>query len=362
MDGEVAMEILLILGVMVGFYMSNYILIIAVCWLLASTDTFFTFMKEATYKAVVTGDGAYWKGILSWMGKNLDENGSVTNIRDETWVLIRALKCLNPFYLLKILGVRWVGVYPLLRVYSYNFKWVELDQDSSGNTILRPREEATDFVFVNDFTYAIPILNAEINGNLSVNTWVVETIRVVNPRLALFNGEDWMQRLTSISSSVTRSFIGGYNYEDIVHGGTGTEEKDVAKLLNKELLGLNTKIPGTVPDENGEEIGLMNRYGICIVASDILSVELSEASAKLREATTKRYVAEQEAATVLIAADAEAKRVEKTYDAVIHRGKEGMQIRMAEALEKSGEKGNSIVWANDPFAAVAGILGRKSGS
>ena len=347
---------------------------------LAEENILFTTVKEGTAKAIVRstrGNSSFSRLIMSFAGYHLNASKS-TWYRDgfPDWeVLYHGKGNGNGFpetddehydrrsRLLKHLGLYWVGWPWAESVYVYQFEWNETYTNDQGKEEVLPRAKATDFIYIADFTYAIVTEGAETKDRLSTDELTLVTVAIRNPYRALFSGEDWMRRITAAINRHVRNFVGNQVYKDLISSTDWT-------AFSAPVIELNAKLPD---DKDGTSpCGLLGRYGVEIRTADLQTIELSgEGKKQHQEAATREYVAGQNAEAERILGRAKADVVEmmgekeasalhKRLEVIKEHGRAGELLAQLDAIQESSKgAGNTIVWANNPFVALAETL--KSG-
>jgi hypothetical protein len=282
----------------------------------------------------------------------------------------------NPIlkYLLKHLGLYWVGWPWRNSVYVYQFQWNVTVTNKAGNEEMLPRAEPADFIYVNDVTYAVKTEGAETKDRLSTDELTLVTVAVRNPYRALFIGEDWMRRMTAAVNRHVRNFVSSKDYDELINilkkdeAGAGKEVAEKWALeFSQPIIDLGGKLSGET-DKSPEPRGLRGKYGIDIRAADLQTVELSglpEAKKKLQEAAMRVYSATQDAKATLLDGQAKADVVgmmgEKEAEALRTRlavitkhGATGELLAQLDAMRDAGGAGARIIWANNPFIPKGG--------
>lgn len=369
------------LAVALLFAVVLFVVFLAFPWL-AEENILFTTVKEGTIKTVMHGKSIHGF-LMSFAGYHL--NDPTKRWYDPSpdhapWEVIYHGEINDKKYddrssLLKYLGLYWVGWPWRASVFVYRFEWNETKTNlETGKEEVRSRSELTDFIFVSDFTYAVLTDAAETFEGLPTDELTLVTVAIRNPYRALFSGEDWMRRVTSAINRHVREFAGKKKYEDLISSVDKKEFSGPIIALNQDL-----------PDDVLEKLphGLEKRYGVEIRTADLQTVELTGAAKKEhQEASTAKYTADRKAEARRIAADAEAysaKEVGKANAEVIEiTGKKeaealesrlqvidehkeaGIALAGYDAIrEASRNAGSQIIWANNPIAAVAGLLNPK---
>ena len=354
---------------------------------LAQENILFTTVKEGTVKAIMRGK-AFDHFIMAFAGYHLNdprqkdgrhrtsyrtEDGEEVKMPDwdvvyhgqgnkrqfQEGVQQEDLHYDDRLLILRNLGLHWVGWPWANSVYVYAFEWNETFTNKKGEEKVLPRAEATDFIFVADFTYAIVTEGAETKDRLPINVLTLVTTAVRNPYRALFSGEDWMRRVTAAINSQRRAYIGNKDFQDLIQ--TKDEERTA---LSEPVIKLTNDLPDD--KEDARPRGLRGRYGVEIRTADVQTIELSgDGKISHQEAATKAYVAKQEAeATVLNGrakaevveriGDAEAIALSKRLEVIKRNGNEGMLLAQLDAMRDAGGAGARIIWANNPFISKGG--------
>lgn len=279
--------------------------------------------------------------------------------------------------LLKHLGLYWVGWPWANSVYVYAFEWNETyTEKKDGKEKVLPRAEPTDFIYVADFTYAIRTDSAETDDRLPTDELTLVTIAIRNPYRALFSGEDWIRRITAAINRHVRNFVGSKGYDELISitKGKDTDMSKTSKKWAEEFSIPIINLSDLLPDETDESPppkGLRGRYGVEIRTADLQTVELSgseEEKKKHQEAATKVYTAEQDAKArrltgqanadvIKMTGDQEALALEARLKVIKEHGDAGMLLAQLDAIKAAADgAGNTVVWANDPFVALAGKI------
>lgn len=344
---------------------------------LAEENILFTTVKEGTIKAVMNGKSVH-HFLMSFAGYHLNDPMKKRYDRSPDvgdWAVVPHPGHDDSEYddrswLLKYLGLYWVGWPWRASVFVYRFEWNETETNiSTGKEKVRSRSELTDFIFVSDFTYAVVTDAAETNEGLPTDELTLVTIAIRNPYRALFSGEDWMRRITAAINRHVRDFVGNEEYSHLI--STKIDKGD----FSKAIIELNDKLPD---DKDGK--GLTSRYGVVIRMADLQTIELSgEAKKEHQEASTAKYTADRKAEAVIAEANAEAEAtkvkgaatagvIEVTgnkeaialrarLDVIKEYGDAGITLAGYDAIQAASKNpGSQTIWANNPLGALAGLL------
>ncbi|MFA5744773.1 MAG: hypothetical protein WC887_01005 [Candidatus Paceibacterota bacterium] len=360
---------------------------------LARENIFFTTVKEGTAKAIMRGD-SFERFIMSFSGYHINAPGKYgyktefVNSDGKTeklpdWEVVyhgvgnekgfeQTDDCAydDRSELLKKLGLYWVGWPWATNVYVYMFEWNEASTNKEGEEKVLPRAEASDFIFVADFTYIVVTKDAETKDRLQTDETTLVTVAVRNPYRALFSGEDWMRRVVAAVNREMRTFVGSKSYQQLISSDEESGDRETAKEIWKNLSASIIDLSDRLPDDGKSKLlGLGGRYGVKIRTADLQTMDLSgEAKKQHQEAATKVYTTKQEAEALELTGGAQAKVIKMKGDkeaealqarlkVIKKHGDAGMLLAQLDAMQESAKgAGNTIIWANSPFAPLIGML------
>lgn len=358
---------------------------------LAEENILFTKVKEGTVKAIMRGD-SFERFIMSFERYHINDPTKPWVENKARWEIVYHGKSEEDYLyddrspLEKYLGLYWIGWPWRNSVYVYQFEWNETYTETKvaekGKEKVLPRAEATDFIYVSDFTYAIVTESAETKDRLPTDELTQVTVAVRNPYRALFSGEDWMRRTTAAVNRQVRNFVGSKGYDELI-SIIKEEDADITAISKKWAAEFSIPIIELsllLSDETNQSPlprGLRGRYGIEIRTADLQSVELSGvAKPEHQKAAAKVYSAEQDAKATRLTGQAEADVIEmkgekeasalRTRLAIIKdHGETGIALAGYDAVQESSKgPGNTIIWGNNPLTPLAGVLkptGTKDG-
>ncbi len=347
---------------------------------LGEASILFTTVKEGTAKAIVRGK-SFERFIMSFEGRHLNDPGKPWfDARLTKWEVVyhgdirgelgKDAHYDNRWWPTRSLGLYWIGWPWSHSVYVYAFEWNETATDREGKQVIRPRAEATDYVVIGDFTYAIKTDAAETADRLPTDELTLVTVAIQNPYRALFNGEDWMRRTTSAINRLIRDIVGRKTFAELISSDLGSFSGDIARL--------SRELPGD--DPQSKQGGLEGRYGVEIRTADLQTVTLTgKAQERNEEAAAKQYVAtqdalaasikgkaeadvarmkgEQEAVVIALKGAREAEALDKRLEVIKRHGKVAVQLAGYDALQESAKgAGSTIIWANDPLGPLASLF------
>lgn len=367
-------------GIVLGLWIVGLAGYFLLAYALAQKKMFFTAPHEGTAEFVVAGGSAV-RMIAVWKGHHtLPDHSIVKTDVDNPAPPDNTLRHLNPLNWLEPWGIYWVGLYPFQQIYHYDFVWIEETVGEDGKIVPRTRratkkgtgaEGQTAYIRINDTNYFFVVDDVKTSGNIPTRFVVLVTVRVENPYKALFGGEDWLERLGGMVSQMVIKYAGVLTYEDIVAGKPAELALHGDPIEHPYSLEELVKTVGDgSPDEGG--VDMLTTYGVGVVAAKLHSFDFadSQASQELRNATVKRYTAEQEglaelakaqgeASAIGVRAKAEVGRINAVYGAVSDKKEDRMAIRRLEALEKTGPEGRTTVVVPDELLGLARGLIKK---
>lgn len=352
---------------------------------LADGDVLFTKVKEGTAKAIMTGD-TFHHFVLSHRGYHLNDPRWKKDPADDrydnslpAWEIVPNPDVTKPGgkppevydnrgWLLRKLGLYWVGLPPFRSVYEYNFVWNEEKVDTTGKPHLWNREGTTNFIYTSKFPYLVVIDSAETEDRLPLDGMYQLTVQINNPFSALFHTENWLESVTGYSNRQARNFIGARKYGALVSETKVTGDPNDERF-STTILELNTALPG----QTGTDNGTRKQNGVTIISADLQQLEITgDQAGTIRAATLKAYTADQDAYATVAAGEAEGKAelargtakaavITLTGKAVGGAYKERLNalkefgdlapiLLQTDAMSAEGP-GRTIIWANNPFIA-----------
>jgi hypothetical protein len=254
------------------------------------------------------------KIIMFWQGHHIDEKGDIRD-GDEGW---------HPFG-----GLRWIGIYPMDKLYAYEFEWVTLN--NQGVPEFHDKRWLT-YLLLKEDVYFYKVENAEDKNGLPLNFEMVITLKPTNPGKSLFNVENWLEAVINRVQAEQIRAIKKYSYEQMIgkekveEDGKEIKDFDFDEAFKKSLADIFSYF-----DES---------YGQGVVDLQTKKVDPGEG---YRKATTTKYEKEKEAEGINVLADAETGRIDKVYSKIEKFGEIGKLIRTLEAAEKSPIVGTTIM-------------------
>lgn len=378
---------LMYFGAMGALFVTAVAFMIFAIWAIAHTNKFFGFIREGQGAMIMKGESLHGV-VISQLGHTCErERGGRRRWEIKQGDLKHEGLILGP--LEKNLGIYWFGLYPFRKRLEYPFRWDEWKEEVDEKTgkpivTLWHREERTNFFYVQTFAYAIFLDGAETGKakggvntgeeeNVSVDVRITLFIRIIYPDIAIMHNENWFSVLKDTVLHHAREYVGSHGFKDLSSSANLPEKEKGNHEFSEYVMKLNEFA------HIGEKSdSILNTVGVKIVGAMIKTVELAGASKNIAEATTAAYVAEQNAKSTRIAADAKAYEIEAAGTATANAfesrlkkvqafGDIGIRVAELDALVKSGEKGNTIVFTDSKKSdeeserLLAGILVDKNG-
>jgi len=270
---------------------------------LAKNNNGFTIVEEGRAKIVVVG-GAFSRVLMQRTGYMIDWDGDI----------VTGGQPIGEFGGIQRFGIPFLT--PNRLIYSFPTK-----RETGGE------QRFTTQLSVVDDVYIISVERAPDQNLIRVKMRLGVTIRIVNPKKALFDVVDWLEVVTTRVQGETRDVVTQHKYEDWVEGG-----EDIGQVISAFL---NDR--GTIQD-------LKNLYGVEIINLEVLELMVEDqtyADSILQRvnaviiAEAAKTKADGEAVVVDIKAQAEAKALKTVAEEIKAQGDLGTLVRLLEALEKS---------------------------
>jgi len=285
-----------------------------------------TMVKEGTAKAVIRL-GGFHKIVMAWRGYELDEEWSVRSVRE----IGKKLHLPG--------GLRFVGFWPLDKVYRYKFRWQGIEIVEEREKI-EFREKEIDYILVRPDVYWTKIEAAETAPpeRIPIDIEFLVTARVVNPYKALFKAPpNWLENVLSRLNALLRDWVATKTLDEIL-----AIRKEPQKLWKE--IGESELIQKVFKEEWGiliEENGIQIR-------NVTLPREYAEAAAreKRMELEAKGVAAETVGAVIEMMAKARGKKSEeimKEIDADPEMKKTFLELAKDLIVREMGIKGKSYV-------------------
>jgi len=211
----------------------------------------------------------------------------------------------------------------MFKLHAYKFRWQSPNDKS-------PREEVITWTRLKKDLYVFNLLNAEARDQFKLHFKMVATIRVVNPYLAHFRIENWLENFETLLIKEYRLLVATAKFSDIY---TQYNQYGIAWWPALKAMLCNPK-----------GVDLERRFGIRV--EEVAIVDVNPAGMTPEEAAkvqAKAWVAEREADAVAIAAEAEAKKIEKVVGAIIAKGDQGLAYKYFDTLVEAAKgQGNTV--------------------
>lgn len=293
-------------------------------FILAPKNMWFTFVNEGTAKFVVRGR-KFQKALIQWEGHTLDED----------WDVIEGKEPFHPLG-----GFRLYGWWPADDIHIYRFRWTGITEDGEEEH----KEEWLDYILLKDDVYLCKVPGAEDKNLLPLDIQLFLTIRIQNPYKARFRVQNWLETVINRMQPLLRQYVAENTYEKLLQ-----REQKVGKEMWEQL-----EEAGLV----GEKGEFIERYGVEVRAIEIRQIQPPK---DYLATTLLGFTAEQEKKAKVIAADAEAIRLEKVYGKIKEFGDLGKLIRTLEAVEKSPFAASLTVQAIPGLSEIfRGLFGKPA--
>lgn len=233
------------IGIVVGLIIFPISAILSMYLLLAPNNCHFTLTHENTAKFVMMG-GAVDRVLIQKEGYTLDDEGFV--VKNGTIKEGKTFK--EPWHPLK--GLRFYGIWPTKDILIYPFSWTGVTEDGQ----IQPHDKVLiDYILLKDDTYRNFIPKAEDSALIPLDLDMTDTFRVVNPKKAKFDVQNWLETAFHMTNPTIRQFVGGQSFETLIPEKQNLESP-LWDAVKKDGLAGRMEDP---PDQRGE---LINRYGV----------------------------------------------------------------------------------------------------
>jgi regulator of protease activity HflC (stomatin/prohibitin superfamily) len=258
-------------------------------FVLAPSNYFFTFVKEGTAKIIVIGD-AFSHILIQWRGRTFryDLSGKerwmvvdeflkeniIKDVLDEggasAYKKITKRTIREPRH---IGGLRWVGLWPFYKVYTYDLRWHDIHKVKDGEEPVFHDEKNLDYVLLRQDIYwtKLPAAETKPGERIPVDAEFLIKMRVTNPYKAIFDSPiGWVENIINLLTPVLRGVIGNNDLDYLI------SLKGGEKFWN-ELVVLDDfkSIPKEVKEKWGIEIMLVQvkNIGMGTEYQEALSIE-----------------------------------------------------------------------------------------
>lgn len=292
-------------------------------------DIFFTIVNESTAKLILKFEG-FHKIKISFSGHDIDkETWDIRTYREDEE---GEFENHEPkfFWLKKIFslgGLRWLGIPFMHSIHKYEMYWLSFRQKEENGRLVQeavPHGGILDYISLKDEIYFAVIENAETKDGIQVDMYFQLTLRVINPRKALFEVENWIEACLNLFRPVLRNFIATKTLEQLIgmkEDGTEAERNRKRTSEAKEMI-----------DQAEIDKHILARYGIQMIEHGFGIASINPKSDEYSQALTKKWLAERE-----------ADRLEEVYGKIAQFGDTGKLIRTLEALERVGAQPSKTI-------------------
>jgi len=292
----------------VGFFAGGFGLYYLTAWIvrqLAERNLFFTIADEGTAKAVIV-NGKFDRFIMSFMGREFTDV-VVENDIATRWDIgeaddVEEHRAALPF----MRGIQWIGFPPFNDIHQYKFTWSSLEEvpNEKGELVKRPVQNSKriDYVLVQSDIYVTRLEEAECKDKIPLNGNIIFAAKVVNPYKALYRIERWLESVENLLTARMREYFGAHHYEELIELASNIAGDDSSELMEQFQSLIDF---------------IKDKYGVLISSIRISTIDPGSALAEeFIRATTKVYVAEQQAAADKVAGEGLAARDTAHYKAI----------------------------------------------
>lgn len=172
----------------------------------------FTLVKEATAKAIVRM-GGFKKMVISLKDYGFNEKWEIEKKQE-----------------LHFGGLRFVGIWPLDKVYTYSFRWRGIEFTGKEENV-EFHERTLDYILVRPDVYWTEIKAAETGPadapeRIPIDLQFLVTMRVINPKKTLFEAPtNWLENVLIRLNAFFRGWVATVSLDYIL-----TIKKDKEKL------------------------------------------------------------------------------------------------------------------------------------
>lgn len=283
---------MILLSVGIGFILSLMVAFVLMCYFVWSDPLreggplFFVKAKQNTIMYIMRGETFSGKFIFLSKDQHIDQSGDIVDYGREKE---------NPNFF----GMVWIGIPGIYTIYKRHQKWSEWESIEGGRKV-RFRDELTPFLITKPFEYLMFVKEAEDKDDLPIDIYFTVILKPVNALRPIFGNDNAYEQVQTLCINQARLFVKSNKFSKI-----GSGNKNIPNIDNDDfsikMLGLNYDIPG-----RSDSLGIADVLGYQIMDAKIYSVEISgHNKEKIVEATTKEYIANQEAKAKVISAEAE---------------------------------------------------------
>jgi hypothetical protein len=226
----------------------------------------------------------------------------------------------NQITVFSFLGAFLVGVPGIHTIYERWQEWQEWKIEEVNGEIRQKmilRKEKTPYLFIKPTEYAMALLGAKDSKGVSYNIKFTVIIQAVNAYKPIFGNEDALGQLKRFAITEALLFVKKQTFETLGAQTSKTKVKksnknDGQKINDKfsqAMCQLNEDIPGDFEEpSSGNKKGIREVLGYQINYAKLDTIDIADDdNAGIREATTKKYKAEQDRETEMIIADGKMK-------------------------------------------------------
>jgi len=167
----------------------------------------FTIVEEGTAKIIMRA-GAVQKVVMVWKGYKLDKDWNIVPLEPGETEKSHFLG-----------GLRFVGFWPIDKVYTYKFRWTDIQLVAGKEQEEFHEKERIDYILVKHDTYSVETIKAETKPpeRIPVNVLWAVTLRVKNPAKALFVAPpNWLENVRTRLNTLFRDFVSTKSVDETI--------------------------------------------------------------------------------------------------------------------------------------------------
>jgi hypothetical protein len=336
--------IVLLVLIIVAAYYSMYVYF-------APRNLFFSGIREGTAKMIMVGtkeNPKFVRAAISYKGFTFDENWNVIleSKRKKWQSFIEYIEHILP-------GLIFVGVPGINWIWEYDFSWSSMTQDEK----IKDKKELLDYIYVKKDIYVAKLKGAEVGESMvPVDIILLLTIEVINPYIALFQVEKWLEIVINRIKVPIRDYI---------------SDQDDPRILIRQKKALGDLFFNKLKESKDLEY-FEEKVGVRVSKIETYDIDLGE----WQETATKQWKATQEGEAEVIKQTklgqayvayrerqktADMDYLSGVYSEIMEFGDKGLVMRFLDSLTDAAKgPSNTII----PFGFVQDIakqiLGTKS--
>ncbi|MFA5173182.1 MAG: SPFH domain-containing protein [Candidatus Paceibacterota bacterium] len=346
-----------------GIFLALILLFPVVIRFLAYNNFVFTIVEEGTAKMILCF-GGFHRLVMNYKNHYFNQQWDIVEEKSQERKggLAELVEAILPFLMLK--NVKVVGIPFIHSVHWYKFKWTSYEQEGSGQgikSVAQTKERIIDYILVMDDFYFVRIDEAETEEKIQVNVNILMGLRIVNPYKSLKKVQKWLEATTDLIKPSFRSFINTMQLDEFLRIGPKKEEggQIIGKKTGETFLELYK-----VDDQ------ILEQYGVCLIPDTVEVISIDFAKKEDEDRISAEWKAEKDgkarerlarARETEIAEEGKgnAEALRKVVEEAKSLGVDPNLVLGFLALQKAGEKGNTIVVPSSAQGLMLNIPEKK---